>query len=89
MKTSIDIAHRQLLQARRVAAAEGITVCELVHVGPRSVLPRRHVRSAPFQLQRASFKGKGLQPEMHGACAFNTARPSGGPPTATSAASQA
>lgn len=64
MKTTIDIADSLLQQAKRLAAAEGTTVRELVEVGLRNVLQQRQSRSVPFKLRRASFKGKGLQPAM-------------------------
>ena len=66
MKTTIDIADSLLQQAKRVAAAEGTTVRELVEVGLRRVLIQRQERSVPFELKRASFKGKGLQAAMEG-----------------------
>ena len=66
MKTTIDIAHSLLQQAKLVAAAEGTTVRELVEVGLRTVLHQRQERSVPFELKPASFKGKGLQAAMEG-----------------------
>lgn len=67
MKTTIDIADSLMEQARRVAAAEGTTVRELVETGLRAVLGQRRAKGAPFQLRSASFKGKGLQPGLQGA----------------------
>lgn len=66
MKTTIDIADSLLQQAKLVAAAEGTTVRELVEVGLRTVLHQRQERSVPFELKRASFKGKGLQAAVEG-----------------------
>ena len=66
MKTTIDIADSLLQQAKRVAAAEGTTVRELVEVGLRTLLLQRQERSVPFELERVSFKGKGLQAAIEG-----------------------
>jgi hypothetical protein len=63
MKTTIDIADPLLTQARQVAASEGITLRELVEDGLRRVLAERELRPA-FRLRRATFRGKGLQPEV-------------------------
>ena len=64
MKTTIDIADGLLQQAKQVAAAEGTTLRELVEVGLRTVLHQRQERTVPFELKRASFKGKGLRAAM-------------------------
>ena len=66
IKTTIDIADSLLQQAKLVAAAEGTTLRELVEVGLRTLLHQRQERSAPFELKRASFKGKGLQAAAEG-----------------------
>lgn len=61
MKTTIDIADSILLEAKRVASREGITVRSMVEAGLRAELAQRGQRAAPFRLRRASFKGQGLQ----------------------------
>jgi Arc/MetJ family transcription regulator len=66
MKTTIDIADSLLAEARRVAAAEGTSVKTLVESGLRRLLAERQQTARPFRLRRASFKGKGLQPELAG-----------------------
>jgi Arc/MetJ family transcription regulator len=66
MKTTIDIADALMAEARRTAEAEGTTVRALVESGLRQVLADKRRRAAPFRLRRASFKGKGLQPDAQG-----------------------
>jgi hypothetical protein len=61
MKTTIDIADALLVQAKQVAATEGITLRELVENALRRELAERE-RRGPFRLRRASFSGHGLQP---------------------------
>jgi len=61
MKTTIDIADSLLEAAKARAAAEGTTLRALVEEGLRRVLEQRE-RQGPFQLRRASFAGRGLQP---------------------------
>jgi hypothetical protein len=63
MKTTIDIAEPLLSQAKQVAAAEGVTLRELVEDGLRRVLEERE-RRVTFRLRRASFRGQGLQPDV-------------------------
>lgn len=66
MKTTIEIPDPVLDEARRLAEREGTTVKALVELGLRRVLAEKR-RSAAFQLRKASFKGKGLRPELEGA----------------------
>lgn len=63
MKTTIDIADSLLLRAKQAAAADGITLRELVEDGLRRVLDERGKRGA-FRLRRVSFGGRGLRPEI-------------------------
>lgn len=66
MKTTVEIPDPVLSQARKVAAREGTTVRALIEEGLRKVLGER-AKSGEFQLRKASFKGKGLQPELRDA----------------------
>lgn len=63
MKTTIDIADALAELAKQVAAEEGTTLRSLVEEGLRRVLEERGGRRE-FQLRKASFKGKGLRPEV-------------------------
>ncbi len=66
MKTTIDIPDALLIEARRVAEAEGMTLKALIESGLRRMLDERDT-GAHFKLRRASFKGNGLQPDVLGA----------------------
>jgi hypothetical protein len=61
MKTTVDIADPLLAEAKRVAAARGITLRELVEEGLRAVLTTPNP-AQPFKLRDASFRGNGVQP---------------------------
>jgi hypothetical protein len=63
MKTTIDIPDPVLDEVRKLAEREGTTVKALVERGLRRVLTDDRKRSA-FILRKASFKGKGLRPEL-------------------------
>ncbi|MSO77939.1 MAG: DUF2191 domain-containing protein [Alphaproteobacteria bacterium] len=65
MKTTIDIGDALLEAARQLADREGTTVKALVEAGLRRVIDEE-ARREPFKLRRASFKGKGLQPDAEG-----------------------
>lgn len=66
MKTTIDIADALLIEAKRVAAAEGTTVRELVEDGLRRGLAERARRRRPFRVQPVTIGGDGLRPELEG-----------------------
>lgn len=63
MKTTIDIADALAEEAKQVAAAEGSTLRSLVEEGLRRVLDERGA-GRQFRLEKASFKGKGLRPDV-------------------------
>jgi hypothetical protein len=66
MKTTIDIPDPVLDEARKLAEREGTTVKALVELGLRRVLADKR-SGAEFRLRDASFKGKGLRPELENA----------------------
>jgi hypothetical protein len=66
MKTTIDIPDPVLDEVRKLAEREGTTVKALVERGLRRVLTDDRKRSS-FTLRKASFKGKGLRPELENA----------------------
>jgi hypothetical protein len=63
MKTTIDIPDPVLSAARKLAEQEGTTVKALVELGLRKVLAEKRSTVA-FRLRDATFKGKGLRPEL-------------------------
>ncbi len=65
MKTTVDIPDSLLEEVRRAAAHEGRTMRDLVEEGLRKVLAERK-KTTPFRLRKASFKGRGLRPEIAG-----------------------
>ena len=66
MKTTIEISDALLKEARKLAVRERTTVRSLVELGLRQVIAgRKQARS--FKLRKASFKGKGLRPELRDA----------------------
>ena len=52
-----------LREVRKLAAREGVTLRTLVERGLHRVVAETK-QGAPFNLRRASFKGKGRQPEL-------------------------
>jgi Arc/MetJ family transcription regulator len=66
MKTTIDIADPLFAEAKRAAERQGTTLKALVEQGLRHVLAEPARGAAPFRLRRASFKGRGLRPELEG-----------------------
>jgi hypothetical protein len=63
MKTTIEISDPLLRDAKKLASRQGTTLRTLVESGLRAELQRRKSAAGDFRLRRASFKGKGLQPE--------------------------
>jgi len=66
MKTTVEISDSLLREARRLAAREGITLRTLVERGLLRVISETK-HGTPFKLRRASFKGKGLHPDLQDA----------------------
>jgi Arc/MetJ family transcription regulator len=64
MKINIDITDDLLADAQRLATERGVTLSELVEQGLRTVVPSGAGMSPAFKLRRASFKGRGLQPDV-------------------------
>jgi len=59
VKTTLDVDHRLLREARLVAAREGTTGSALAEEGLRRVV-RRNRQGRAFRLRKASFNGRGL-----------------------------
>jgi hypothetical protein len=66
MKTTIDIPHTLLEEARKLAVTEQTTLKALVIEGLRRILTERQKKQS-FQLRKATFRGRGLQSQMKGA----------------------
>ncbi len=64
MKTTVEISDSLLREARKLAAREGVTFRARVERGLHRVVAETK-QQAPFKLRRASFKGKGRQPQLH------------------------
>jgi hypothetical protein len=65
MKTTLDISDPLLREVRALAARERTTLRALVEQGLRRVLAERK-RKPPFRLRKATFKGRGLHPDVQG-----------------------
>lgn len=65
MKTTVDISDSLLEEVRKAAAREGRTIRDFVEEGLRKVLAERKKTTA-FRLRKASFKGRGLRPDIAG-----------------------
>lgn len=63
MKTTVEISDPLLRQARILASHQGVTLRTLIERGLHRVIADAKI-SAGFKLRRASFKGKGVQPEF-------------------------
>jgi hypothetical protein len=66
MKTTIEISDSLLREVRKVAAREAVTLRTLVERGLRRIVTETKSK-ARFKLRRASFAGKGLQPDLRDA----------------------
>ena len=66
MKTTIDISDILLEEVRKQASLEGTTLRALVEEGLRKIVTERKQKSV-FRLRKATFKGKGLQPQVSNA----------------------
>ena len=59
MRTTIEVNDELFRKAKQVAAAEGITLREIVESGMRSELARR--RRNRYRMPDRSFEGEGVQ----------------------------
>ena len=63
MKTTVEISDALLAAAKELARKEKTTVRALIEEGLRTAIDQRKSQR-PFRLRRASFKGKGLHPDV-------------------------
>ena len=63
MKTIVEIPNPLLAEARDLASREQTTIKALIEEGLRRVVEDRK-RNRPFKLRKASFRGKGLHPQV-------------------------
>ncbi len=66
MKTTVQIPDSLLKEARKLANEENTTLKSLVEEGLRRIISERK-RRGRFKLRKATFRGKGLQPNLEGA----------------------
>jgi CRISPR/Cas system-associated protein Csm6 len=66
MKTTVELPDSLLEEAKRVAARQDTTLRVLIIEGLRKVIAERK-RVQAFRLRKATFRGKGLQPDAAGA----------------------
>jgi len=66
MKTTLEISDPLLREARKLAARERTTLRALVEQGLRQVVTEKKQKPV-FRLRKASFRGRGLRPELGGA----------------------
>ncbi len=67
MKTTIEISDPLLKEAKKLLHEENTTLRALVEEGLRDAIEKRKAKKRRFRLRKASFKGKGLQPDFQGA----------------------
>jgi hypothetical protein len=63
MKTTVEIPQSLLEEAKRVAARQDTTLRVLIIEGLRRVITERK-RAGAFRLRKATFRGKGLRPDV-------------------------
>ncbi len=66
MKTTIQIPDSLFKEAQKMAREEHTTMKALIEAGLRRVISEHRQRER-FKLRRATFKGRGLQPDFEGA----------------------
>ena len=66
MKTTVELSDALLVEARKIAAREGVTMRTLIEEGLRHALSQ-HKRHGRFRLRKATFKGRGLSAAARGA----------------------
>ena len=66
MKTTVEISNSLIQETRQLASRENKTVRALIEEGLRRIIAERK-RKRIFKLRKASFQGKGLQPQAAGA----------------------
>jgi hypothetical protein len=66
MKTTVKISDPLLREVRKLATRQGVTLRALIERGLHRVIADAKP-STLYKLKRASFKGKGLQPEFRDA----------------------
>jgi hypothetical protein len=66
MKTTIQIPDTLYREMQKLAQREHTTMKAIVEESLRRTLSERQ-RSTPFQLRKATFQGRGLQPHLAGA----------------------
>jgi hypothetical protein len=66
MKTTIQIPDSLLKEVRKLANEENTTLKSLMEEGLRRIISERK-RRGKFRLRKATFRGKGLQPNLEGA----------------------
>ncbi len=66
MKTTIQIPDSLFKEAQKMAREEHTTMKALIETGLRRVISEHRQRER-FKLRRATFKGRGLQPDFEGA----------------------
>jgi len=60
MKTTVEISDALLVEARKTAAREGVTLRSLIEQGLRHALSQRK-QHGQFRLRKATFKGRGIR----------------------------
>ena len=64
VKTTIEIPDAVLVEAKRLAAARGVTLKSVLEEALRQLLAAEHKPKKPFKLRDGSFGHNGLQPGL-------------------------